>query len=135
MAQKPELAVSVAFELGQDWRLLRTVRWQAYLDLSEDFFCADHAPFRNRLEGGAQVVGVVEVVNHRGDGRFPESSLPLLDLFANLAASSTHNALAHASMAKERTAFRESVLAGNEIVGSSTTLAETINIVTALNSN
>ena len=125
-------------DLGIAGHVIRTGRSENIVDVSDnpDFFRGIDEQLRFHTKGlmaapmiqKDQIVGVVEVVNHKGGGRFPESSLPLLDLFANLAACGTHNALVHASMARERTAFRESVLADNEIVGSSTTLAATIKL-------
>ena len=125
-------------DLGIAGHVIRTGRSENIVDVNDnpDFFRGIDEQLRFHTKGlmaapmiqKAQIVGVVEVVNHKGGGRFPESSLPLLDLFANLAACGTHNALVHASMARERTAFRESVLADNEIVGSSTTLAATIKL-------
>lgn len=75
-----------------------------------------------------EVIGVVEVLNRKDGTEFPESERPLLELFANLAACSTRNAITHADLAKQRNAFRDSVLAGMEIVGSSRGLKETIRL-------
>ncbi len=75
-----------------------------------------------------EIIGVVEVLNRKDGNEFPESERPLLELFANLAACGARNAITHADLAKQRNAFRDSVLAGMDIVGSSKGLKETIKL-------
>jgi len=67
----------------------------------------------------SEVIGVIEVLNRCGDRQFPETDLPLLEVFANLAACGARNAQAHARLRKENLALRESVLPKSEIIGSS----------------
>jgi Nif-specific regulatory protein len=67
----------------------------------------------------SETIGVVEVLNRVGGGAFVEDDLQLLSIFANLAACGARNAQAHESLHKEKLAFRRSVLAGTEIIGSS----------------
>ena len=67
----------------------------------------------------SETVGVVEVLNRVDGGPFDEADLKLLTVFANLAACGARNAQAHESLRKETLAFRRSVLAGDEIIGSS----------------
>jgi len=75
-----------------------------------------------------EVIGVVEVLNRKEEQTFPESERPLLELFANLAAFGAKNAITHQDLAKQRNAFRDSVLAGMDIVGRSKGLLDTIKL-------
>jgi two-component system NtrC family response regulator len=76
----------------------------------------------------SEVIGVVEVLNRRDGGAFPDGELPLLELFANLAACGARNAQTHASLKRERTALRDAVLSGVDIVGNSTALKDTLRL-------
>ncbi len=67
----------------------------------------------------SDAIGVVEVLNRRDGLSFSDSELPLLEMFANLAACGIRNAQSHASLKKERAAFRDSVLGANTMIGSS----------------
>ncbi len=67
----------------------------------------------------SETIGVVEVLNHVGEGRFDDGDLKLLSIFANLAACGARNAQAHENLRKENLALRGSVLSGADVIGSS----------------
>ena len=76
----------------------------------------------------SDVLGVVEVLNRTDGGPFPDDERPLLELFANLAACGARNAQTHASLRRERNAFRESVLPADQIIGASKPLMDTLRL-------
>jgi len=73
-------------------------------------------------------LGVVEVLNRRNQEKFSASDLPLLEVFANLAACGVRNAQTHASLRRERTAYRQSVFAGADIIGSSPAMQQVLKL-------
>ncbi|MGD2110740.1 MAG: sigma 54-interacting transcriptional regulator, partial [Phycisphaerae bacterium] len=76
----------------------------------------------------SDTIGVIEVLNRVGGGRFDHTDLKLLTIFANLAACGAHNAQAHENLHKETLAFRRSVLAGSDIIGVSDPVREMIKL-------
>ena len=82
------------------------------------------APMRCR----DQIVGVVEVLNKRGDADFNERDLELLRIFANLAAISASNAKVHEALKKENVGLREGARPEETIVGDSPALGEVLQL-------
>jgi Nif-specific regulatory protein len=82
------------------------------------------APLRHR----DQVIGVVEVLNKRGDGRFTEGDVAILGVFANLAAISASNAQMHENLKKENLGLREIAQHEDPIIGSSAALREVLQL-------
>ncbi len=76
----------------------------------------------------SETIGVIEVLNRRGGTPFREGDLPLLEVFANLAACGTRNAQAHARLRRENLAFRKSVLPKTDIIGSSAPFKATLKL-------
>ncbi len=67
----------------------------------------------------SEIIGVIEVLNHVEGGRFQDSDLALLEVFANLAACGARNAQAHASLRRENLALRRSMRSTTDIIGTS----------------
>ncbi|MGB2986453.1 MAG: sigma 54-interacting transcriptional regulator [Phycisphaerae bacterium] len=115
--------------LGIAGRVLKGRQAESVADvsLSPDFFPGidEQSSFQTRgliaapMIYKSETVGVVEVLNRLDEGHFDDADLKLLSIFANLAACSARNAQAHESLRKETLAFRRSVLADTEIIGSS----------------
>jgi Nif-specific regulatory protein len=75
-----------------------------------------------------EIIGVIEVINRVGEGPFPEDDTELLKVFANLAAGSARNALAHESLKRENLALRATVPQEDEIIGASSALQEMLEL-------
>ncbi|MBU0638965.1 MAG: sigma 54-interacting transcriptional regulator [Planctomycetes bacterium] len=78
------------------------------------------APLRYREE----IIGVVEVLNHKGPGAFTERDLEILQVFANLAAISTSNAQMLEALKRENRGLRVVTQRDEPIIGSSMALRE-----------
>ncbi len=76
----------------------------------------------------SEVIGVVEVINHRGTGRFDKADLELLQVFANLAAVGTRNAQNHERLHRENLALRRSVAEEAGIIGQSDAVKKMLNL-------
>jgi Nif-specific regulatory protein len=76
----------------------------------------------------ADVIGVVEVLNKRGEGHFGDRDIEILKVFANLAAISATNARMHESLKKDNLGFRKAAATTDPIVGSSKALAEALKL-------
>lgn len=81
-------------------------------------------PLRHR----GRVLGVVEVLNRKGDKPFTKRDLEILGVFANLAAISTSNAQVHENLKKENLGLREVTRHKDPIIGNSTTLREVLQL-------
>ena len=75
-----------------------------------------------------QIVGVLEVLNRIGEGKFTPSDLDLLQLFANLAASATSNAQAHERLKLENRGLRAGMDRGVSIIGQSPALRQVLEL-------
>ncbi|MBL8878103.1 MAG: sigma 54-interacting transcriptional regulator [Phycisphaerales bacterium] len=71
------------------------------------------------LQLDGQTIGVVEVINKRGEQRFTEHDLNVLQVFANLAAVSARNAQRHQSVLQENRGLLESARADEPVMGRS----------------
>ncbi len=80
------------------------------------------APLRYRDE----TLGVVEVINKRGEARFGPADLEILKLFANLAAITTSNAQLHDRLKRENIGLKRSVQSDESITGQSKALREVL---------
>ncbi|MDX2199035.1 MAG: sigma 54-interacting transcriptional regulator [Phycisphaerae bacterium] len=76
-----------------------------------------------------RVVGVIEVLNKRGDATFVERDLELLQVFGNLAAASVSRAQAHEAVQRENRALRVGVNDDPEIIGQSATIRSVLALV------
>ncbi|MGD8452918.1 MAG: sigma 54-interacting transcriptional regulator [Phycisphaerae bacterium] len=83
------------------------------------------APLRHR----GTVIGVVEVLNRRPPGKFAETDLDVLQVFANLAASSVANAQQHEGLQRAYCGLREISRHDEPIVGDSPALREVMGLV------
>jgi len=120
--------------LGIAGRVLQTGRPLCIADVGSnpDFYGGIDAQtdFRTRNLMAAPMVfqsetlGVVEVLNRVSGGTFDESDIPLLGIFANLAACGARNAQAHESLRKENLALRGSVLGDVRVIGESPAVEE-----------
>jgi Nif-specific regulatory protein len=125
-------------ELGIAGHVLKSGKAENISDVSRspEFFRGIDEQIRFKTRGlmaapmvhQSDVIGVVEVLNHRDGGGFREADVPLLETFANLAACGIRNAQAHASLKKEKTAFRDSVLAARAMIGSSRAFREMLKL-------
>ena len=122
--------------LGIAGHVIKTRKAQNVADVatSADFFRGIDEQIRFTTRGlmaapmthKGEPIGVIEVLNPRSDGGFPDESLALLEMFANLAACGLRNAQAHESLRKEKLAFQQHVLAPMKMVGASAAFRETI---------
>lgn len=78
----------------------------------------------------SEVIGVVEVLNRRGDQTFSEADFDLLQIFANLAANSARNAQAHDSLMRENRGLREGMRTRDQIIGNSESLRQVMDLCT-----
>jgi Nif-specific regulatory protein len=125
-------------DLGIAGHVLKRGKAENILDVSQssEFFRGIDEQVRFHTRGlmaapmvyKSETIGVIEVLNRRGDGQFREGDLPLLEVFANLAACGARNAQAHARLRKENLAFRKSVLPKTEIIGSSSPFRATLKL-------
>jgi len=125
-------------ELGIAGHVLKYGKAENILDVSRstEFFRGIDEQVRFHTRGlmaapmvyQSEIIGVIEVLNRRGGGQFLEGDLPLLEVFANLAACGARNAQAHARLRKENLAFRKSVLPKTEIIGSSSPMRATLKL-------
>ena len=76
----------------------------------------------------SEVIGVVEVLNRRGDGVFTARDKELLRLFANLAALSMCNAQRHEGAQREIRSLRVATQQQRPIIGASTALREVLKL-------
>jgi Nif-specific regulatory protein len=74
------------------------------------------------------VLGVVEVLNRRGDGHFTERDAELLQVFANLAAISVANAQRHEGIKRENRTLRAVAPEARPIIGASTALRDVLKL-------
>jgi len=124
--------------LGIAGHVIRTGRPENVADVerSPEFFRGFDERLRFRTRGvmaapmvyKSDVIGVVEVLNHRDGGAFAEPDLHLLELFANLAACAARNARAHENLKRERNILRGYVFADDEIIGASPRWLETLGL-------
>jgi Nif-specific regulatory protein len=124
--------------LGIAGRVLASGQAENIDDVSEnpDFFSGidEQSHFRTRglmaapMVYKSETIGVVEVLNRVGEGRFDESDLKLLGIFADLAACGARNAQTHERLRKENLALHGSVLSGVEIIGSSEPLMQMLKL-------
>lgn len=75
-----------------------------------------------------RTVGVVEVLNKRGDAGFNQDDLELLQVFANLAASGVTNAQTHERLKSEHQALIDNQTAGSAIIGHSPALRQVLDL-------
>ncbi|MBN2446108.1 MAG: sigma 54-interacting transcriptional regulator [Phycisphaerae bacterium] len=71
---------------------------------------------------GADVIGVVEVLNPRADRQFSDRDSELLQVFANLAAISASNAQHHEGVKRENRRLREVAQPDSAVIGNSEAL-------------
>ncbi|MBI1825795.1 MAG: sigma 54-interacting transcriptional regulator [Planctomycetes bacterium] len=120
-------------ELGIAGHVLKTSKPESIVDVSRhpDFFRGIDEQIHFQTRGlvaapmivESEVVGVVEVINHKGQSSFGADDISLLELYANLAAAAVRNAQSHASLRREKDAFRDGVL-NADIIGSSRAFKE-----------
>jgi Nif-specific regulatory protein len=82
------------------------------------------SPLRTR----GHVLGVVEVINKRGDAQFDEHDVDILQVFANLAAIGCANAQVHEDLKRENQGFREGAAQDDPIIGNSAALREVLQL-------
>jgi Nif-specific regulatory protein len=125
-------------DLGIAGRVLKSGKADSIADVSAspDFFPGIDRETHFKTRGlvaapmiyKSDTIGVVEVLNRLDGGHFDDADLELLNIFANLAACGVRNAQTHESLRKETLAFRRSVLAGTEIIGSSSPVKEMLKL-------
>jgi len=78
----------------------------------------------------SEVIGVVEVLNRTGGQTFSEADFDLLQIFANLAATSCRNAQAHDSLRRENRGLREGLRHRESIIGNGESLRQVMELCT-----
>ncbi|MFH1748663.1 MAG: sigma 54-interacting transcriptional regulator [Planctomycetota bacterium] len=76
----------------------------------------------------AEIIGVVEVLNHSTPGTFTETDLDVLQVFANLAAISVSNAQMHEALRRDNIGLREVAKLDDPIIGDSTSLLDVMSL-------
>ena len=125
-------------QLGIAGRVARTARAEIASDahLDPDFYSSfdEKSSFTTRgliaapLRHRGEVIGVVEVLNKRGNKPFTQRDLDTLGVFANLAAISASNAQSHENLKKENLGLRQVAQRDDSIVGNSATLREVLQL-------
>jgi len=75
-----------------------------------------------------QVIGVVEVLNKENGSPFSSGELEIVQLFANLAASSAANAQAHEDVRRENRTLREATHSDDVMIGNSAALRDVLQL-------